>query len=183
MIVSVEKLRRHVEINKTDEELEEQLLALESSVRKYTNNKFQKIGVRFISNSKDIKTALAQYLKIGDTLEVSQSAINNGLYTIKAIVGENLTLNEPILEESTVLFTKVEYPADVQMGVIGIMRWKQKNEDQNYNPEAEKQVQSESISRHSVTYAKDSTEEDIDAEFGVPKKYTSFLKMYKKARF
>lgn len=183
MIISIDQLRKHVETNKTNEELEEQLLALESSVRKHTNNKFQKIGVRFVANPNNIQTSMAQYLKIGDTLEISQSAINNGLYTIKSIVGEILTLNEPILDEPMVLFTKVEYPADVRMGVVDIMRWKLKNEDQNYNPEAEKQVQSKTISRYSVTYAKDNSEEDINEEFGVPKKYMAFLKKYIKPRF
>ena len=82
-----------------------------------------------------------------------------------------------------VMVTKVEYPLDVQRGVLDILRWQYKNANQNYNPDAEKEVQSESISRHSVTYARDTTESDIDSEFGVPRKYTSFLKRYMKARF
>lgn len=183
MIITVEKLKQYITTDKTDEVLEAMLQALEVAIRKYTNNNFQNRGVRFTSSTNEIRTQFAQYLKIGDTLQVSESAINNGLYTIKTIVGDILGLNEPIYSEYEALFTKVEYPADIQMGVVGIMRWKLKNEDQNYNPEAEKNIQSESISRHSVTYAKDTTEEDIDAEFGVPRKYTLFLKMYKKARF
>ena len=82
-----------------------------------------------------------------------------------------------------VLITKIEYPLDLQMGAIEIMRWQLKNENQNYNPDADKDVQSETISRHSVTYAQDVTESDIDPNFGVPKKYTAFLKRYMKARF
>ena len=183
MIVTVEKLLRHVKTDRTFEELEDKLLALEFSIRKYTNNNFQKIGLRFVTNTDQIETPLAQYLKIGDTLQVSQSPINNGIYTIKSIVGEIIGLNEPIIPEPNALFTKVEYPADVQMGVIEIMRWKLKNEDQNYNPEAEKEVQSETISRHSVTYKHDASEETISPEFGVPVKYTAFLKRYMKARF
>ena len=183
MIITVEKLKQYITTDKTDEVLEAMLQALEAAIRKYTNNNFQNRGIRFTSNTGEIRTQFTQYLKIGDTLQVSESAINNGLYTIETIVGDILNLKEQIFNENEVLFTKVEYPADIQLGVVEIMRWKLKNEDQNYNPEAEKDVQSESISRHSVTYAKDTTEEDIDAEFGVPRKYTSFLKMYKKARF
>ena len=48
---------------------------------------------------------------------------------------------------------------------------------------SKKDIQSETLSRHSVTYATDSTEADLDEEFGVPKKHTAFLKRYKKARF
>lgn len=191
MIITVEQLKQYITAEKTDyitteknvKVLEAMLQALEVAIRKYTNNNFQNRSIRFKSNTSEIRTQFTQYLNIGDTLQVSESAINNGLYTIKAIVGDIISLNEPIFSEQEALFTKVEYPADIQLGVVEIMRWKLKNEDQNYNPEAEKNVQSESISRHSVTYAKDTTEEDIDAEFGVPKKYTSFLKMYKKARF
>lgn len=183
MIITVEKLKQYITTDKTDEALEAMLQAFEVAIRKYTNNNFQNRGIRFTSSTVEVRTQLAQYLKIGDTLQVSGSAINNGLYTIKAIVGDILSLNEPIYDEHEALFTKVEYPAVIQMGVVEILRWKLKNEDQNYNPEAEKNIQSESVSRHSVTYAKDTTEEDIDAEFGVPRKYTSFLKIYKKARF
>lgn len=183
MIITVEKLRQYVETKKTNEELEERLRALEASIRKETNNNFQNRNVRFISSTNEISTPLVKYLKIGDTLQVSESLASNGLYTIKSITGEIISLNEPIFDETEVLFTKVEYPFDIQIGVIEIMRWKLKNESQNYDPEAEKDIQSETISRHSVTYAKDTTESDIDVEFGVPKKYTSFLKDYKKARF
>lgn len=183
MLLSVDLLRKHVATDKDDEVLEELLLALELDIRKHTNNNFQNTNIRFVSNSDEIKTPLAKYLKIGDTLQVSKSPINNGLYTIESINGEILTLNEPIYEEPLETFTKVEYPFNVQMGAIEILRWKLKNEDQNYNPEAEKQVQSETISRHSITYAKDNSEEDIDKDFGVPRKYTTFLKKYMKARF
>lgn len=183
MIVTVTKLKEYVTTTLSDDELGEKLQALEIAIRKYTNNKFQNRAIRFISETDTIQTPMAAYLKIGDTLEVSESAINNGLYTIESITDEILGLNEPIYSEPSALFTKIEYPADIQMGAIEIMRWKLKNEEQNYDPTAEKDVQSESISRHSVTYAKDTTESDLSIEFGVPKKYVAFLLKYKKARF
>ena len=183
MIVSIDKLRENITTDKADEELGDRLLALESSIRKTTNNNFINRKIRFASNTDEIKTAFAPYLKEGDTLQVFGSLLNDGLYTIKSINGEILTLNEQIFNEPNVLFIKVEYPADVQRGVINILRWQLKNEDKNFNPDAEKEVQSETISRHSVTYAKDNTEEDLDEEIGVPKKYTSFLKKYMKAQF
>lgn len=182
MLMSVDKLRNYIDTEKSNQELEDHLLALESDIRNHTHNNFQ-TNIRFVSNTKEIKTPIPEWLKIGDTLQVSNSLINNGLYTIKSITGEIIGLNEPIYSEPNALFIKIQYPADVVMGAIEILRWKFKNEDRNYNPNAEKEIQSETISRHSVTYAKDNTEEQIDARFGVPTKYTSFLRKYMKARF
>ena len=183
MIISVEEFKNSVQTNKSDKELEAMLLALESAIRQYTNNNFQQVGVRFTADTDVIETSWASFLKEGDTLQVSQSLINNGLYTVKSINGRILTLNEQIYPEPCVLFTKVVYPLEIKRGVVEIMRWKLKNESQNYDPEAERDIQSETISRHSVTYAKDATESDIDLELGVPKKYCAFLRQYEKARF
>ena len=69
------------------------------------------------------------------------------------------------------------------MGVVDIMKWKLKNEAANSGDTSKKDIQSETISRHSVTYATDSTESDIDERFGVPRKYMAFLKSYIKPRF
>ena len=77
----------------------------------------------------------------------------------------------------------VEYPAAVKMAVVDMMKWKLRNEALNSDDTGNKPVASETISRHSVTYAQDSTDSDIDERFGVPKKYTAVLKLYERARF
>lgn len=77
----------------------------------------------------------------------------------------------------------VEYPAAVKMAVVDMMKWKLRNEVLNSDDTENKPVASETISRHSVTYAQDSTDSDIDERFGVPKKYTAVLKLYERARF
>lgn len=76
-----------------------------------------------------------------------------------------------------------EYPADVKLGVVAMLKWKLKNEAANDGDKEQKDIQSETISRHSVTYVTDTTEIDLDEHFGVPKKHTAFLKPYKRARF
>lgn len=76
-----------------------------------------------------------------------------------------------------------EYPPDVQMGAINMLKWKLRNDAQNGGSTGDKPVQSETISRHTVTYATDSTESDIDALVGVPRKLSAFLKPYMRARF
>lgn len=76
-----------------------------------------------------------------------------------------------------------DYPLDVQMGAINILKWQLRNDAQNSGDTSKQPVSSETISRHSVTYAADSTESDIDTLTGVPQKLSAFLKPYTKARF
>ena len=91
-------------------------------------------------------------------------------------------LESAIIQETNNNF-KDGYPADVKQAVIDIINWKLRNEDLNGLDTSKKAVQSETLSRHSVTYAQDTTEADIDTKLGVPKKYIGILKRYKKARF
>lgn len=125
MLMNVEELRQHVITDKDDQALEDILLALESSIKGYTNNNFVRV-----------------------------LAANNG-----------------------------QYPMDIRLGCVDIIRWKLRNEAANSGDTSQKEVQSETISRHSVTYAADQSEKDIDVELGVPKKHTAFLNQYMKARF
>lgn len=83
-------------------------------------------------------------------------------------------------------FTKdgvVEYPADVKLAAVNILKWQIKNEAAAAGDTSKKDIQSETLSRYSVTYATDVSESDIEAKFGVPKKLVACLKLYKKARF
>lgn len=185
MIISVEKLKQFITTDKAEGELEALLQALELSIRKYTNNNFQKIGFRACCDATDgvfiAKGAIP--LREGETVQISGSVLNDGIYTIATVDNGTFTVQGDVWNDTNMLVTKVEYPADVVMGVVEIMRWKLKNEAENSNDTSKMRVQSETLSRHSVTYATDATESDIDADFGVPKKYLAFLKMYKKARF
>lgn len=76
-----------------------------------------------------------------------------------------------------------EWPDDIKMGVVDLLRWKLRNEAANSGDTSKQAVQSETLSRHSVTYAQDTTEADIDGRLGYPKKYAAFLKPYMRARF
>ena len=189
MIISVDELKEFIKTNKSDKWLEFNLLALESSIRKYTNNNFQNKNVRFRANVLDGVLALStNLLKVGDTIQISQSLYNDGVYFIKEVKEGQLILNKNLIFERTgtpqgFVVTRIDYPYDVKLGVIEIMRWKIKNDEQNYDSEAKKDIQSETLSRHSVTYAKDTTEADINEKIGVPKKYCAFLRPYMKARF
>jgi hypothetical protein len=66
-----------------------------------------------------------------------------------------------------------EYPMDVKMGVVNLLKWDLTMRDKVG-------VASESISRHSVTYV-DQT--GVNTAMGYPTALMGFLKPYKRARF
>lgn len=66
-----------------------------------------------------------------------------------------------------------EYPMDVKMGVVNLMKWELNNREKVG-------VASETISRHSVTYFDMS---EGNSTMGFPVALLGFLKPYKRARF
>lgn len=66
-----------------------------------------------------------------------------------------------------------EYPMDIKMGVVNLMKWELNNRDKVG-------VASETISRHSVTYF---NMDAGNAVMGFPSSLLGFLKPYMKARF
>lgn len=185
MIMTVEELKTYITTDLSDAVLEAKLKALELSIRKHTNNNFQQIAFRSLCDIVGgVFNADGSILfREGETVQVSCSGLNEGLYTIKTVDDSTFMVNEEVFPEKNVLVTKVFYPADVKEGAIEIIKWKLKNEEQNGTDKDKKPIQSETLSRHSVTYAQDSTETVIDERFGVPVKYTGFIKENKKARF
>lgn len=66
-----------------------------------------------------------------------------------------------------------EYPADVKMGVVNLMKWELNNREKVG-------VSSETISRHSVTYFDQNGNNTV---MGYPKSLLGFLIPYVRARF
>ena len=151
------------------------LEALELMIRKYTNNNFQQRFFRTTAHIRDGRFLLngPQYFKVGDTVQVSNSSFNNALYTVTEANERDFAVDKPVNNENYVLCTKVEYPADIKMGVINLMKWDKENR-------SKVGVQSETISRHSVTYF---NMDGDNSSLGYPKSLTGFLKPYMKARF
>jgi hypothetical protein len=174
MIISVEELKQYIKTTETDAMLEAKLRALELSIREYTNNNFQQRNIRAVCQ------AMAQmiyttypYFKVGDTIQISQSIFNDGIYKIESIVDGMIILDKKLIDENGILVTKVEYPADVVMGAINMLKWDLENRDKVG-------IQSETISRHSVTYF---NMDGDNSTMGYPKSLLGFLKPYMKARF
>lgn len=174
MIISVEELKQYITTKETDAMLEAKLRALELSIRGYTNNNFQQRNIRTVCPvmAQKLYTAYPHF-QVGDTVQISQSIFNDGVYTIKSIAGDMIELDKPLLDENQVLVTKVEYPMDVVMGVVNMLKWDLENR-------AKVGIQSETISRHSVTYF---NMDGDNSTIGYPKTLVGFLKPYMKARF
>lgn len=174
MIVSVEKFKQFVDTEESDSVLEVKLQALESLIRKYTNNNFQVRSIRSQSAILDNKILNPpQYLKTGDTVQISDSLLNNGVYTVSSVDKDGMTVDRELLDCQRNLITRIEYPPDIVMGVVNMLNWDLQNRDKVG-------IQSETISRHSVTYFNMDSDNSI---MGYPKSLLGFLKPYIKARF
>lgn len=173
MLISVEKLKEYLDTDAKAPVLEGKLQALELAIRAYTNNNFQKRDVRTSCQILSEKLySTYPYIKKGDTVQITQSRFNDGLYTVTEIKNGFIGLDRSLTDESEVLVTKVEYPVDVVMGAINMLIWDLDNRKKVG-------IQQETISRHSVTYFNMDGE---SSEMGYPKSLMGFLKPYKKAR-
>lgn len=175
MIVSCETYRTLDPTCKLDDSaLTFKLEALELLVRKYTNNNFQNRAIRLKTRINGGKLTLDKVMfKIGDTVEISQSQFNNGVYNIVALDDNIATLNKTLIDEDKILVTLVQYPTDVVLGVINLIKWDNANRDKVG-------ISSETISRHSVSYFNMDGDNSIG---GYPKSLMGFLSPYIKARF
>lgn len=167
MIISVNDLKKHIITDLSDEVLEFKIQALETAIRKYTNNNFQNKNKRIICNIVNGNVDLNgyKYINENDTIQISNSLYNEGFYT--------LSNNMNLYDESGVLITKIEYPKDIVEGVINLINW-------DINKREKVGIASETISRHSVTYFNMDGNNSI---LSYPKTCIDFLKPYIKARF
>lgn len=158
----------------TDQALEAKLQALESVIRAYTNNNFQKRSFRFscpVINGKLYYST--NLIKAGDTVQISDSALNDGLYVVTEQASDTISLDLDLYDEDYVLVTKIIYPADVKMGVVNLLKWENENR-------SKVGIASETISRHSVEYFNMDGENSL---MGYPKSLLGFLVPHQKARF
>lgn len=175
MIISVDELLEISEFDgKSEKVLQKKLNAVEQLIRSYTNNNFQNRYVRFQARSLGDKVfGTSPFLKTGDTIQISQSKVNDGLYVITEISDAHISLDTELFEVPLNLITKVEYPDDVKNGVLELMIWEAKNRQKVG-------IKSETLSRHSVTYYDQDASNQV---MGYPVTLLGFLKPYMKARF
>lgn len=172
MIISVEDLRKQVDCgNATDEQLTVRLEAIEGVIRQYTNNNFQQRAARFVGYSEDYFVyGSPRYISVGDTVQISASGVNDGLYVVNAVDEDRIEVDKPLMSVENNMVTKIVYPADVIQCVVDMFTWKQ-------NMGSKVGIKSETLSRHSVTY-----EDSGSLYMGYPMGILSGLNLYKKAR-
>ena len=176
MILSVEEAKNFLPELSTvsDDLLKQKLDAVEVMVRKYTNNNFQNRNIRFLADSVGtILNGSSPFLVEGDTIQVSESRVNDGLYVLTSVSDSSVTVDRPLFPVDHNLVTKVEYPADVKLGIVNLLKW-------DFNNRDKVGVKSETISRHSVTYFE---VDHLNQVMGYPVSLLGFLEPYKKARF
>lgn len=176
MIISVEEARNLIDDFKgwSNERIQRKLKAIEQTIRAYTNNNFQKRAYRKTANIVGGLFVCEEGVsfKVGDTVEVSESGLNAGLFTVSSVTDEYFTVEEDTVDEAEVLVTKVEYPDDVIDCAVNLMEWEIKNR-------AKVGIQSETLSRHSVTYFAQDANNQV---MGYPVSLLGCLKAYRKAR-
>lgn len=175
MLMTAEQLRTYIETDETDEMLNERLTALESLIRSFTHNNFQ---VRSIRSQSVVEGGVIlsppEHIAVGDTIQISESLYNDGLYVVDTLTENGMTVTgESLIDCADNLITKVRYPSDLIAGAINMIKWDMTNRDKVG-------IQSETISRHSVTYYNMDSD---NAVMGYPRSLLGFLKPYMRARF
>ena len=176
MIISVEEAKKLIDFKDwTDAKIERKLKAIEQTIRSYTNNNFQDRDCRRtadIVGSFFTVEALTPF-DVGDTVQISNSKLNKGLFTVLSVDDSEFTVEESVKDEQNVLVTKIVYPADVVDCAINMLEWDMKNRGKIG-------IQSETLSRHSTTYFNMDGDNSLQ---GYPKSLLGALKPYRKARF
>lgn len=175
MIISVDDAAALVDLGDwTNDKALLKLHAIEHAIRGYTNNNFQVRAKR----SKCAVVAGKLYgtvpgLRCGDTVQISESGFNAGLYTVTAADDGFIDLDGDLTDEPGVLVTVVEYPPDVVACAVNMLSWEINNRDKVG-------IQSETLSRHSVTYFSMDGDNSV---MGYPRSLLMPLRPYMKARF
>lgn len=177
MIITVEEIKAMPEFSGMAETtIKRKLSAIEELVRGYTNNNFQNRAKRIHAPSSESKLqGFCAYFKKGDTVQITESPLNDGLYVITEIDTEHgtITLDKELCDTEHNLVTKIEYPTAVVDGVVNMMLWE-------VNMRDKVGVASETLSRYSVTYFSQDAGNQL---MGYPVTLLGFLKPFTKARF
>lgn len=176
MIISVGHAKELVNLEGwTDSKIEMKLKAIEQTIRAYTNNNFQDRGYRVQASIENgvLVSHSPMPFAVDDTVQVSESHLNNGLYTLVRVTEDTAATDGGLKDEIAVLVTKVVYPADVVECALNLLEWEKEHR-------AKVGIQSETLSRHSVSYFNMDGANQI---MGYPSSLLGCLKPYRKLRF
>lgn len=153
---------------------------LEQSIRQLTNNKFLNKAISYrglvVTGSTVGINKAGICLREGDTIQVSYTGVNDGLYVVKSIETGNITLDTDKLFDGVFAsgtMTKVEYPADILNGVQGLIKYDVDMADKSG-------IKSETIGRMATTYYDVNASENVN---GYPSALMDFIKKYRKIKW
>lgn len=173
MILSVDEVR-DLCAGMTDEAIKTQLDAIEGVIRAYTNNPFQIREARFCAPSAGSELAGASpYIREGDTVQISQSGVNDGLYVVQGLTATATRLDRELFAVPKNLVTRIDYPAAVKATARDLLAWEVQNR-------GKVGIKSESLSRHTVTYYDQDASNQV---MGYPVSLLGALAPYRRARF
>lgn len=178
MIMTVDEIKTQCDCGgMTDDVIKNRLNAIEAVIREFTHNNFQNRDIRFKASSDGYDlTCEPFFIKVGDTVQISQSKVNDGLYVVDMVADDRLTVDRELFAVPFNLVTKIEYPADVVQCAVDLFEWKK-----NFGAKIGIKSESETLSRHSesVTY-----EDSATLFMGYPVGILSGLsKLHNKARW
>lgn len=156
----------------SDERLKRKLEAIEKSIVEYTGNLFynRNVKTKCVLVDGELQGDFRAF-KEGDTVELYESSINNGVYTISTKQSDYIVILDGLNDyKEPMKMIKIEYPTDVIEGCIELL-----NYDLNVKNVNKIGVSSESISRHSVSYVQ---RNDSNMAMGYPSELLNFLKPY-----
>ena len=166
-------------LDPSDKSLARKLRSVESRIRAHTNNPFQVRAIRVEAASSDgVLLGVHQHMRVGDTVQISASDVNDGLYVIEEIDKDTRTvkLDTELFDSGFNRATLVRYPEDVIDGAVGIIEY------EAARPAKKADVSSESLSRHSVSYdASGNAQNGLFA--GYPLRVIGFMKPYMRPWF
>ena len=175
MIISLEEALK-LDADATQETCD----GLETMVRKLTSNNFQLIkfrirGLRLSGSTIKASSGRLDIFKTGDTIEINGTDYNNGLYVVKSVSDDAITIRGDFITEtnSGAIATKVSYPADVLTGIKKLVAYDAKMRDKAG-------IKSETVARWSVTYYDVTAAESSE---GYPVSLLGFLDKYRKLRW
>lgn len=166
-------------LDPADKALPRKLRSIESRIRAHTNNPFQVRAIRVeAASSGGMLLGVHRHMGVGDTVQISASDVNDGLYVVEGIDREARTakLDRELLDSGFNRATLVRYPEDVIGGAVGILEYEESR------PAEKADVASESLSRHSVSY--DTSGGAQNGLFaGYPLRVTGFMRPYMRPWF
>lgn len=157
---------------------QEDLDGIERSIREETNNPFQNRHVRYCNLRFESENEVLVFddlegLRSEDTVQISASKWNDGLYVVDSVNGNLIKLkNDPrffVGNQPEAFITKVEYPADIISGVRKLLTYDAKMRDKVG-------LKSKTVSRMSETYYDQNSGESVN---GYPAAMMSFLNKYR----